>query len=1629
MPAANIEINGVASSNDNLLINSIVQLSNNGTGGELTYFWEILDQPDGTPDALSSSTIQNPTFTPRKEGSYLLRLTVNENTPFERVNTRVAAIRQLKSNERIPAATETTEVDPLHGWKTALNRQLARLDAVLGDANLITAVCSASGTPSVGDMVAFTGMATIKTGLPGQADAVVVQQALATSATLTSGPLGIVVGTPSGAPAAANALVLVRVFGLVEVGGSGSPAVGDPVFVSDTGQPSLSSGTNSRQVGRVVEIGGGSYRWFVEGSPTGTGGFGLTNMPISVKDFAAKGDYDPIAQTGTDDRTAFLNAFATAIATKNNLRIPPGNYFISKYVLVTGAVKFKVQASAFVSIYYQSDDLSIVTDAIATSYEQARSAFFFRNCQDISVEDVEFVGRDTPEVSNQNVGKGIYSSRVVGARITNCRARGGATLYAQDNIPDSTGSLGNTIAVSSGLVTLTNNGDPNSSFHPAMLGRQVTIVNSANPVNDGLYTVVQYVSSTQLRYINASAIAESGNFTWTVNDGDNDTKLNTCRLDGCRAVTFTGSGGSFKDCTFIRPMTKDLCGIPDQFVVQGTTVTLIDGSAPWTASLVGSLIKIVGAPSSGNDVIATITSVVPASAGTPAKLTYTNASGVTEIANRANTAWWIAGGERVGLGAGVSAISSSSGVVTFTADRSVFKTDDIGKTLRITDATSSGNNGHKVITRVLSATQVQYVQTGAVSEAYGNVFSIDGYDNSKGDNSVGPTITSTTTSVGANTLTDTTLTMVPHAYAGRILIDSTNRQWSVTDNTTTAFTLAAAGASPAAGAYTCTSGATYGSTHAIYYFAGRSNILIDGCTFRGIRTIGVKVSGSAAPIHDVEIQGCTFDTCGAAIVAGADDSQTHANFHFHDNKLIDCGTNRDGWSEQQGITVLGARNVKICDNQLTVTQDAVASLVNGQAVGGFYGIFAGRFLAGISQPLEDVTVDGNTLVADPNSTAASRVVSAAIHLERVGQRAYWRTGGTLTKQLTGPVSMSIVASAGTITRASGSWLADGYYVGGQVATSGFTNGGNNVTKTIASVTATVITVTSNAGLVDETHSASATNGVMTLLDNVAALSQTLTGSSLQIINAPDSGNNNARALETKIQDFTVLSVTGTSTLTYLNMAGVGGGVSAGTYRIKPKTGNTAARGGASQARGNVISGYGAIGIETLGCVGVKVVGNIFNGLSINASDKSSTGWNFHQNTELQATSNGARIQISTSTAWPIIYDNWITNGALAGGNLQSEPIATHSEMGIGINGGGAVDHPLLGVRGRVPACDGRPNIVFGFGGEFVDGDQAAFNGVIWTYKRLSPNPSNHEFNGMIFGAGSNVNEYGEPITVGLVDGDGGVHNNGLTGSGFTGEEYSAGLTGAPITGHVRLRTTNPSTTFGLGFIDTINVLNPTAMIVLRNDVGGGEAIATTRGEETSTGAANQTAVWSPGITLTGGLRLWADNDAARTLLASGSPATGLITCTTKANYRAANADNMTISDGINPTVTYYFDTAGAGGGTGVQVNISTDTTAPQVAARLRTTILASQPGLGVTDNADGTLTVVHQWPGPGGNVAMVSNVANAGHTVRGLANGGFGGYRPVKLVGNAGAVEVLLHAKSTNDAGASLGAQFRWSQS
>lgn len=118
---------------------------------------------------------------------------------------------------------------------------------------------------------------------------------------------------------------------------------------------------------------------------------------------------------------------------------------------------------------------------------------------------------------------------------------------------------------------------------------------------------------------------------------------------------------------------------------------------------------------------------------------------------------------------------------------------------------------------------------------------------------------------------------------------------------------------------------------------------------------------------------------------------------------------------------------------------------------------------------------------------------------------------------------------------------------------------------------------------------------------------------------------------------------------------------------------------------------------------------------------------------------------------------------------------------------------------------------------------------------------------------------------------------------------------------------------------------------------------------------------------------------------AGAVATGTIVCVAKASL--VDTEIVTIGDGISPAKVYEFDVAGDGVTAGrVQVNVSTDTTATQVADRLKTAIEANQPLLSVV-NTTGSLALTHKIAGTFANITITEGVANGSFTVSGMSGG------------------------------------------
>ncbi len=145
-------------------------------------------------------------------------------------------------------------------------------------------------------------------------------------------------------------------------------------------------------------------------------------------------------------------------------------------------------------------------------------------------------------------------------------------------------------------------------------------------------------------------------------------------------------------------------------------------------------------------------------------------------------------------------------------------------------------------------------------------------------------------------------------------------------------------------------------------------------------------------------------------------------------------------------------------------------------------------------------------------------------------------------------------------------------------------------------------------------------------------------------------------------------------------------------------------------------------------------------------------------------------------------------------------------------------------------------------------------------------------------------------------------------------------------------------------------------------------------------------------------------------------ATGTITCVAKANL--VDGEIVTISDGTNTPTIFEFDVTGDGVTAGrTAVNVSTATTAADVAAILNTAINGITTGLTVTstDNLDGTLSLENDAVGAAGNVTITETVVNAGFIVAGMSGGVDKNYGLSQVLLRPGAVITRKPVWGNND--------------
>jgi len=161
-------------------------------------------------------------------------------------------------------------------------------------------------------------------------------------------------------------------------------------------------------------------------------------------------------------------------------------------------------------------------------------------------------------------------------------------------------------------------------------------------------------------------------------------------------------------------------------------------------------------------------------------------------------------------------------------------------------------------------------------------------------------------------------------------------------------------------------------------------------------------------------------------------------------------------------------------NNVTFT---VSGLISGEDR-----VLVGPRLAGVIDVAQD-TINGTLNSASTTAVVVTTAIptdtptSGTIRVEaddgrylRVPYESYTGSTYTLPTPAASAGQIDVDDSAGTFTRASGDFVADGYEPGMSFTGANFANGGNNAQFTILSVTTTVITVLDSTGMVTETGS-------------------------------------------------------------------------------------------------------------------------------------------------------------------------------------------------------------------------------------------------------------------------------------------------------------------------------------------------------------------------------------------------------------------------------------------------------------------------------------------------------------------------------------------------------------------------------
>ncbi len=164
----------------------------------------------------------------------------------------------------------------------------------------------------------------------------------------------------------------------------------------------------------------------------------LEGIALDPKQFGAVGD------GVADDFMAITDCFAAALTLGVPVHFRPGTYKVSKAIIIDGFTNLIIYATGNAKILFPSADQTLIgnTPGYDSGANNARSAFYIKNCTDLVIRDLHFERNSTEVDITKNTGLAVSCGLAVTAlNMLRVTQRYGAGLVTQRDDADSKDAL------------------------------------------------------------------------------------------------------------------------------------------------------------------------------------------------------------------------------------------------------------------------------------------------------------------------------------------------------------------------------------------------------------------------------------------------------------------------------------------------------------------------------------------------------------------------------------------------------------------------------------------------------------------------------------------------------------------------------------------------------------------------------------------------------------------------------------------------------------------------------------------------------------------------------------------------------------------------------------------------------------------------------------------------------------------------------------------------------------------------------------------------------------------------------------------------------------------------------------